>query len=135
MPYKSIAVFLFHFYIFIYIFADIQDPEARVLLFMRLWTLKEAFVKAVGRGIAAPPGLKGFSFSLQHDGDSESPEIRFCSIARETSEWGFALLAPTERHIAAVSWERNDGEGDVNLRTFVVGANASTASIVAVGNS
>lgn len=29
--------------------------------FMELWTLKEAYVKALGRGISAPPGLKGFS--------------------------------------------------------------------------
>lgn len=33
----------------------------RAALFMQLWTLKEAFVKAKGIGISAPPGLKGFS--------------------------------------------------------------------------
>jgi hypothetical protein len=37
------------------------DPARRAALFMQLWTLKEAFVKAKGVGISAPPGLKGFS--------------------------------------------------------------------------
>ena len=33
--------------------------------FMQLWTLKEAYVKALGRGISAPPGLRSFSFRVQ----------------------------------------------------------------------
>lgn len=31
---------------------------------MRLWTLKEAYIKAVGCGIDAPPGLQGFTVTL-----------------------------------------------------------------------
>jgi phosphopantetheinyl transferase len=41
--------------------ADLDDPHARQELFMALWCMKEAVVKAKGTGINAPPGLKGFT--------------------------------------------------------------------------
>ena len=45
--------------------AGIATPGERAAHFVRLWTLKEAYVKAVGRGITAAPGLRGFTVSLQ----------------------------------------------------------------------
>ena len=44
--------------------AGIEDAATRARLFIRLWTLKEAYVKANGRGISAPPGLRAFTFQL-----------------------------------------------------------------------
>lgn len=44
--------------------AGFGDQAERARLFMRLWTLKEAYVKATGRGISAAPGLKAFTFEL-----------------------------------------------------------------------
>lgn len=41
-----------------------RDGEERATLFIKLWTLKESYVKATGKGIDAAPGLKGFGFSL-----------------------------------------------------------------------
>jgi phosphopantetheinyl transferase len=41
--------------------AGLDDPHARQELFMALWCMKEAVVKAKGTGINAPPGLKGFT--------------------------------------------------------------------------
>jgi phosphopantetheinyl transferase len=41
--------------------SGVGDACAREQLFMALWCLKEAVVKASGTGINAPPGLKGFS--------------------------------------------------------------------------
>ncbi|KAF8062731.1 hetI [Scenedesmus sp. PABB004] len=45
----------------------VAGDEARRALFMSLWTLKEAVVKAKGSGINAPPGLRGFSIRLGVD--------------------------------------------------------------------
>lgn len=45
--------------------ADVTDPAERQRRFVQLWTLKEAYVKAVGRGISAHPGLKVHLFGSQ----------------------------------------------------------------------
>ncbi|PRW56999.1 L-aminoadipate-semialdehyde dehydrogenase-phosphopantetheinyl transferase isoform X2 [Chlorella sorokiniana] len=55
--------------------ADLQacpDDEARTAYFLQLWTLKEAYVKALGRGISAPPGLRSFSFRVQANGHNSN---------------------------------------------------------------
>lgn len=44
---------------------EIENAENPDLAFTRLWTLKESFVKAVGRGISYP--MKKAAFSLQGD--------------------------------------------------------------------
>lgn len=51
--------------------AGCVDESERARHFVRLWTLKEAYVKAVGRGIGARPGLKAFSVSLDGHGSGE----------------------------------------------------------------
>ena len=86
----------------------IEDPEARAALFMKLWTLKEAYVKAVGKGISAPPGLRGFSFQLEED----ARKVVFNS-AHEVGKWEFALLQPVEGHLAALCCERGKKEEEV----------------------
>ena len=50
--------------------------EERDLLFFRIWTLKEAYIKAIGRGLSFPMDRVEFSF----DGDrviSNVPDFRF----------------------------------------------------------
>ncbi len=49
------------------------EGQERARHFVQLWTLKEAYVKAVGRGIGARPGLRAFSVSLEASGHGRFP--------------------------------------------------------------
>ncbi len=97
--------------------AAIHSTQGRARRFVQLWTLKEAFVKAVGQGISAPPGLKGFSVILQEDDDIalRSQQVsagRVADTAYSISfhsddhvngdEWGFLLLSVSDMHTAAL---------------------------------
>jgi len=44
--------------------AGFENLAEQTRLFIRLWCLKEAYIKATGRGILAPPGLRAFTFEL-----------------------------------------------------------------------
>ncbi len=73
-----------------------QDPGGRKALFLKLWTLKEAYVKAVGKGLSM--GLDQFSF----DFDRGRPEIRFLSEQAETAgTWHFFSFTLLDRCTAA----------------------------------
>jgi 4'-phosphopantetheinyl transferase len=79
--------------------ADIEQcPEgARQIRFIEIWTLKEAYVKAVGDGLSCPLDTFGFVF----DGPAS---LRFRSAdAVESASWCFALFAPSDRHRLAVA--------------------------------
>jgi 4'-phosphopantetheinyl transferase len=64
------------------------DAGARHARFTMLWTLKEAFLKAIGDGLTRP--LSESTFELGHDG-----AIRFTTAIRlEPAEWSFAVYRP-----------------------------------------
>ena len=81
---------------------SLPDESSRTSNFLRLWTLKEAYVKALGRGISAAPGLHSFSFNVANNGT-----IFFKDSVDRLSSWEFALLQPREKHLAALCVQRD----------------------------
>lgn len=78
------------------------QPEHRKQIFLSFWTLKESYIKAIGRGLAEP--LDGFAFDL------EPPKIRFLRDNGKPDCWQFALLQPTPAHLLALALARPAGE-------------------------
>ncbi len=109
---------------------------------MQLWTLKEAYVKAVGQGISAPPGLKGFSVLLQKDDDIalRSQQVSATTVADTAyrisfhsdshvngDEWGFLLLSVSDMHTAALCVQISD-QRQLLTRQDSSDSNASAAT-------
>lgn len=70
----------------------------RASAFLDYWTLKEAYVKALGCGMAIR--LDGFGFDLHQS----SPTICFSpAIADDPSHWRFSLNHPSPRHSMALA--------------------------------
>lgn len=79
--------------------ADLEEcaESDRPVRFAELWTLKEAYLKARGDGLAGALNRFGFRFE-------EPSSLRFdAEIGAASSRWSFALFAPTDRHRMAVA--------------------------------
>lgn len=75
------------------------NDEQRRLAFLRVWTLKESFVKALGKGLAIP--LSDFTFE---EIESAAPRIRMLRPDLEDGcNWHFACLSPAHGYIAAIA--------------------------------
>ena len=79
--------------------------------FYSLWTLKEAWMKATGRGVGA--GLDNASFSL--DDDHRVQGLSFA--AYDASDWRFWQFAPSEAHALAVALRAPGATRDVAVST------------------
>lgn len=88
-------------------------PEINKLeYFYRFWVAKEAFVKAVGRGIAL--GMSGCELDL--------PGLNgFCAVPDAyglADSWSLSFLAVDSEYLAAVVTKANDAK--VNLLSYVI---------------
>jgi 4'-phosphopantetheinyl transferase len=99
-------------------FADFQQkPEAgRADAFFDYWTLKEAYIKAVGLGVALP--LKDFAFTR------DPLRIGFAPTLDDTpSRWLFRRFRPAPDIAMALAARRGQGaEPVVNVRQVALGA-------------
>jgi len=96
---------------------EARDLEALPLAeqparFYSLWTLKESWMKATGRGIAA--GLDNAAFSL----DDKHGVVGLDFAASDSPDWRFWQFAPTREHVLALALRAPGAIRDVSVSTF-----------------
>ena len=76
-------------------------PEGqRQCAFLRLWSCKEAVLKAHGRGIGY--GLNRIAFEL--DSSGQAVRLRADAFGNSPSPWQVVRLAPSALHVGALAW-------------------------------
>ncbi len=91
------------------------DTDAQALVFFDYWTLKEAYIKARGLGLALPLGQ--FAFRLAPPGP---PVVAFDeALGDEPASWQFFQSRPSPRHRLALAVRRTGADLDVILEDVV----------------
>jgi len=79
--------------------SDPLEIASRYFSVIEIWTLKEAYIKAIGKGLSLP--LDEFAFRFE-----DPSALRFTAATCEATAWSFALFAPTHGHRMAVAARR-----------------------------
>jgi 4'-phosphopantetheinyl transferase len=80
------------------------DPVAQRARFFELWTLKEAYIKAIGKGFTAP--LQAITFSPE--APDPVPLTLGPAIADDAASYSCRRFAVGEEHALAVVWRGRD---------------------------
>jgi 4'-phosphopantetheinyl transferase len=89
-----------------------RRSEERRSMFLRIWTLKESFIKAIGTGLQTP--LADFAFEQI---ESTSPTIKMLNPKLESDwVWTFFSIEPRPGFIAAVAVACRQAETQFQLQ-------------------
>jgi 4'-phosphopantetheinyl transferase len=76
-----------------------RKPEAeQPIWFFRFWTLKEAYIKAIGTGLGT--ALDSFAFAF------DPIRISFANSSDDPNEWYFAMLPASDQHVLSLAIDR-----------------------------
>lgn len=89
-----------------------RDGEDRTSKFLQLWTLKEAFVKAVGSGVSLP--FQDFDIGMT---DAAPTLLRWAEGNDQRHDWRFACATPAPGYWGAVAAHTGDREMHVHWHT------------------
>lgn len=88
------------------------EPKSRTRRFFEFWTLKEAFIKAMGIGVSL--GLDRVSFQFD---DHEIRATFDSSLEEQAENWQFQLFGIGTKHVAAACLRRVGGI-DAKIRSL-----------------
>jgi 4'-phosphopantetheinyl transferase len=90
--------------------------EKRQTVFMRLWTLKEAYLKARGTGLSTP--LSHCVFDIR---DENRSGVSFHQdLGDDTDQWLFRSHVRNQTHVMALAIRRSQIGQDFWIRTSVI---------------
>ncbi|XP_060177029.1 uncharacterized protein LOC132607190 isoform X1 [Lycium barbarum] len=115
------------------VLSAVKDPHLQHQEFMKLWTLKEAYVKALGRGFSASPFntftiLFGSAIGVTSHNNNissvipQASEISVDDPSDQTGNWQFMLLELAGSHYAAICTEKdviNEGNRKAPMKLTV----------------
>ena len=93
-------------------------PARQARRFFELWTLKESWLKATGRGLAAGLGNVSFSFI-------DETTARVAMTQDDAACWRFWQAQPSEQHLLALALRAESAEVEVRMFRQTPGAGFS----------